>query len=298
MDDATGRVGRKKKTTSTTSTTAASAATERETGDPTLPQEANERAREIREEIAQTRDDMSETIEAIQDRLKPSTVVANATERVKSATTEKVKQMANTAGDAADRVVHNSFVDTIRDNPWPVAMIGIGAAWLWMRGRSDSGQYSTGRYAYGDDYTERDEYTTESDWRARTAPRRMTYRSDEYAEDLRYYDRSDERTSNVGEYVDTVRSTARRTSRRAQNSFNRVLRENPLALGAAATIVGAAIGMTLPETEVENEWMGDARDNVVERAKEMAGNAAESVGSAAEQVKDVASRAADATKRS
>jgi uncharacterized protein DUF3618 len=296
MDDATGRVGRKKKTTPTTA--ASSAATERETADPTLPQEADARAREIREEIAQTRDDMSETIEAIQDRLKPSTVVANATERVKSATTEKVKQMANTAGDAADRVVHSSFVDTVRDNPWPVAMIGIGAAWLWMKGRSTSGQYTTGRYAYGDDYPVRNEYGVENDWRTRTAPARPVYGSGEYAEDLGYSEMSDQRGSSAGEYVDTVRSTARQTSRRAKNSFNRVLRENPLALGAAATIVGAAIGMTLPETDVENEWMGDARDNVVERAKEMAGNAAERVGSAAEQVKDVASRAADATKGS
>jgi hypothetical protein len=295
MDDATGRVGRKKKTTSPA--TGSTAATERETADPTLPQEADARAREIREEIAQTRDDMSETIEAIQDRLKPSTVVATATERVKSATTEKVKQMANTAGDAADRVMHNSFADTVRENPWPVAMIGIGAAWLWMKSRADSGEYGTGRYAYGDDYTERDEYGIENDWRRRTAPARMTYRSSEYGEDLGYYDRSNEEPgSSVGEYVDSVRATARRTSRRTQNGFNRVLRENPLALGAAATIVGVAIGMTLPETDVENEWMGDARDNVVERAKEMAGNAAERVGTAAEQVKDVASRAADATK--
>ena len=45
MDDATGRVGRKKKTTSTTA--ASTAATERETADPTLPQEADARAREI-----------------------------------------------------------------------------------------------------------------------------------------------------------------------------------------------------------------------------------------------------------
>ena len=295
MDDATGRVGRKRKTTSTTA--ASTAATGRETADPTLPQEADARAREIREEIAQTRGEMSETIEAIQDRLKPSTVVANATDRVKSATTEKVRQMANTAGDAADRVVHNSFVDTLRENPWPVAMIGIGAAWLWMKGR-DSDQYGNGRYAYGDDYTSRDAYGYENDWRARTAPTRMTYRSAEYDEGAAHYDTSDERGASVGEYADSVRSTARRTSRRAQNSFNRVLRENPLALGAAATIVGVAIGMTLPETEVENEWMGDARDNVVERAKEMAGNAAERVGSAAEQVKDVASRTADATKGS
>ncbi len=294
MDDATGRVGRKRKTTP--SSPAKTAAIEHDTSDPTLPREADERAREIREEIAQTREDMSETIEAIQDRLNPSTVVANATERVKSATTEKVKQMANTAGDAADRVMHNSFVDTVRENPWPVALIGIGAAWLWMKGRSDSGQYSTGRYAYGDDYTERDRYEIENDWRTRTGPTRMKYSSSEYAQDVSYGDTSGERGSTVGEYVETARSTARRTTRRAQSGFNRVLRDNPLALGAAATIVGAAIGMTLPETDVENEWMGETRDSVVDRAKEMAGNAAERVGSAAEQVKDVASRAADATK--
>jgi len=295
MDDATGRVGRKKKTTTPAMT--ASAAAEHNTADPTLPRDADTRAREIREEIAQTRDEMSETIEAIQDRLKPSTVVANATERVKNATTEKVRQMANTAGSAADRAMHNSIVDTVRENPWPVAMIGIGAAWLWMKGR-DSGQYSTGRYAYGDDDTTRDAYRFENDWRTRSGPTRTMYSSGEYADNAGYYETADERTSSVGEYVNSVGSSARRTSRQAQNSFNRVLRENPLALGAAATIVGAAIGMTLPESDVENEWMGDARDNVIDRAKQMAGDAAERVGSAAEQVKNVATRAADATKGS
>ena len=63
MDDATGRVGRKRKTTSTTA--GSTATTEPETADPTLPQEADARAREIREEIAQTRGEMSETIEAL-----------------------------------------------------------------------------------------------------------------------------------------------------------------------------------------------------------------------------------------
>jgi hypothetical protein len=292
MDDATGRVVRKRKTTGGTV-----AATGNETGDPTLPDETDARAREIREEIAQTRDDMSETLEAIQDRLKPSTIVANATERVKNATTEKVKQMTNTAGDAADRVMHNGFMDTVRDNPWPVAMIGVGAAWLWMKGRSDSRQDSTTRYAYGDDYYPADRYGVENDWRTRTAPARLAYGSGEYAEDAGYEEAGGNRNSSVSDYIGDARSTARRTTRRAQNTFDRVLRDNPLALGAAATIVGAAIGMSLPATEVENEWMGDARDNVVERAREAASSAAERVESAAEQVKDAASRAADATKR-
>ncbi len=288
MDDATGRVDRKKKTARSSA-----AAIERETTDPTLPRETDVRAREIREEIAQTRENISETLGEIQDRLKPSTIVAEASERVKSATTEKVKQMANTAEYAADRVVHNRFMDSVRENPWPVAMIGLGAAWLWMKGRSDSRPYPTSRYAYqGDDYR-RDEYDVDDGWGASTAPTRVVYSLGD--EEGIEYDQVRSDRGSASDYVDDVRSRTRRTTRRAQNSVTRVFRENPLALGAAATIVGVAIGMSLPETEVENEWMGEARDTVVDRAREMASNAAERVESAADQVKNVASRTVDAT---
>ncbi len=291
MDDATGRVDRKRKTARSSA-----AAIEHETGDPTLPKEADARAREIRDEIAQTRENISDTLGQIQDRLKPSTIVAEASERVKSVTTEKVKQMANTAEYAADRVVHNRFMDTVRENPWPVAMIGLGAAWLWMNGRSDGRRSSTRRYAYGGDDYRRDEYDVDDGWGTRTAPTRVVYSlgDEEGIEDGQV---PDDRRS-ASDYLGEMRSRTRRTTRRAQNSVNRVLRDNPLALGAAATIVGVAIGMSLPETEVENEWMGEARDTVVERAREVAGNAAERVGAAAEQVKGVASQAADAAKRS
>jgi gas vesicle protein len=287
MDDATGRVRQSDRTAR-----GAVAAPVNERIDPTLPAETDERAKEIRQEIAQTREDMGETIEAIQDRLKPSTIVANATETVKNATTEKVKQMANTAGEAADRVMNNTFMDTIRDNPWPVAMIGFGAAWLWMKGRSSSETYRTGRYGYGN-YPDQGESGGRYDWKTRTSVSGEDY---EYMEGTNFGESSRDTGAAASEYADTIRSTARRTTRRAQNSFDRVLRENPLALGAAATIVGAAIGMTMPSTDVENEWMGETRDSVVDRAREMASEAAEKVQSTAEQVKDAASRAVEATK--
>jgi ElaB/YqjD/DUF883 family membrane-anchored ribosome-binding protein len=50
----------------------------------------------------------------------------------------------------------------------------------------------------------------------------------------------------------------------------RFVRENPLLSGAAAAGVGAAISMTLPETTSENELLGDTRDAVVDRAKQIA----------------------------
>jgi hypothetical protein len=89
--------------------------------------------------------------------------------------------------------------------------------------------------------------------------------------------------------------------------FEDVLRNNPLALGAAAALVGAVVGMSVPATDTENELMGDARNSVVERARglasdaadrvsEVAGNAQDIVARTAEQVKDVAGDVSDKTR--
>ena len=96
------------------------------------------RTREIRKDIAQTREQMSETIEAIQERLTPGYIATQATETVKNVASRKAQQMANTAGDAADYVMESSFIQTLRSNPVPTALVGIGAAWLLLKGRSDS----------------------------------------------------------------------------------------------------------------------------------------------------------------
>jgi hypothetical protein len=70
---------------------------------------------------------------------------------------------------------------------------------------------------------------------------------------------------------------ARDTARRVQNGFQRLLQDNPLLVGAAAVLVGAAVGAAVPETESENRLMGEARDTVVDRAQEMAKSAANTV---------------------
>ena len=66
------------------------------------------------------------------------------------------------------------------------------------------------------------------------------------------------------------RGTAGRSAAYAPDRLWRFVRENPLLAGAAAAGVGAAISMTLPETTSENELLGDTRDAVVDRAKQIA----------------------------
>ena len=277
MDDTTGRVAR------------------RDTTDDT-----DQRTQEIREEIAQTRVEMSETIEAIQERLTPSHLVAQAGETVRNATTEKVKQMANTAGQAAEQVMDTSFVQTVRANPIPAAMIGIGAAWLLLKGRSDSprgyrsrdyryrtsgaygstGDYGTGASAPGSAYGASGAYDAgQRDWRVGT-PESTAVGTTGYSE---YASGSAGASSRVPEFGGEMRNYSRAQS----VSFDRVVRDNPLVVGAAAALVGVAIGMSLPASETENKLMGEARDSVVDRARDLAGDAAE-------KVKDVAGKAVEA----
>jgi ElaB/YqjD/DUF883 family membrane-anchored ribosome-binding protein len=82
--------------------------------------------------------------------------------------------------------------------------------------------------------------------------------------------------------------TAGRSAPNVQNRVWRFVRENPLLAGAAAAGVGAAISMTLPETTPENEFLGDTRDAVVDRAKNIARGAVET----AQQVGDTVQRLA------
>jgi gas vesicle protein len=249
-------------------------------------EESELRTREIREEIAQTRVEMSETIEAIQDRLSPSHLVAQAGETVRNATTEKVKQMANSAGEAADQVMDTSFVRMIRDNPIPAAMVGIGAAWLLLKGRSDGSHDYQTRYD-GGSRAARPSDRLQRDWRV--APEAGvavgTTGFGAYDDSLRGASSpSQDFGSGVGRYT---------SSRGGSVSVERVVRENPLVVGAAAALVGVAFGMSLPASGTENRLMGEARDTVVDRARELASDATDKVQAVAGQVLDSATPARD-----
>jgi len=78
----------------------------------------------------------------------------------------------------------------------------------------------------------------------------------------------------------------------AQNQLQKMLYENPLALGAAAVVIGAAIGMLLPETEPEHRLMGEAKETVMDKAQNVAQQAIDKVSRVAEQATNTAQEAA------
>jgi len=322
--------------------------------------EGDERTREIREEIEETRGEMSETIDAIQEKLKPRNIVANAAESVKSAATERVRDMADTASHTAQQAMDytreraSGMAGTARQNSIPLALIGVGAAWLLTKG-SRSGGRSRDRRAYGnfgtygyerDRTRDQEQYGDEGDGGGFMARIRqnpvpaalagvgLTWLAfsgndrDEMSSDYgRYRDDSDrwrdqsaggtwsgqsdagetgstaENLSNSAsdvaartrEYASDAADSMRRMARRRQNQLQRMIQDNPLLVGAGALMLGAAFGLAVPESDTENELMGDTRDNMVGRARDMARDAATKVekaaGAVAESVTNLTGKA-------
>jgi ElaB/YqjD/DUF883 family membrane-anchored ribosome-binding protein len=95
-------------------------------------------------EIEVTRVEMTTTVEEIGERLDPKNIVAGAKETVRDATVGKVETMVSDAGQSVQQA-GNGLLETIKRNPVPAAMAGIGLGWLVMAARGQSQQGSQWR---------------------------------------------------------------------------------------------------------------------------------------------------------
>ena len=70
----------------------------------------------------------------------------------------------------------------------------------------------------------------------------------------------------VGAKASQLGSAAKGQGQQAASSLDSFVHENPLAAGAIALVVGAAVGLALPGTSKENELIGPTRDRLVDQA--------------------------------
>jgi ElaB/YqjD/DUF883 family membrane-anchored ribosome-binding protein len=243
------------------------------------------RTAQIRSEIDHTRAEMSETIEAIEDRLRPRNMASRAAESVRDRAVGAVKQVASSARErlpyrSTQRLDSGSGVlDRVRENPVPATLAAVSIAWLAFAGKRSSGDgYSTAIYGstVGEPYVRETRISTDvgdesasatSDRSARTMARDAVERSHQVMQ------RTGQRMQD--------------TTARAQHQARRMAYENPLMMGAVAAIAGLAIGMALPRTERENDLMGEARDSLVERGRETVRDTAEKVQGVAQDVQRI-----------
>jgi ElaB/YqjD/DUF883 family membrane-anchored ribosome-binding protein len=232
------------------------------------------RTAELRSEIERTRADMSETIDSIQDRVRPGNVAARTVENVREAAMGKARSVANSVQQAIpEEATNNPLIDRIRENPMAAAIAGASLAWLMFSGRgerrrryTDTVDHSPGYAGEYEAYDPRLATMHESGLRTQEARQRAA-----------------EATRRAGE-----------ATRRARSQAQRFTRNQPLAAAGVAAVAGLALGFLLPETERENQVLGEARDQVMEKAREAARTGAERVKDTAQEVAKVATRAISA----
>jgi hypothetical protein len=237
-----------------------------------LDPEAQAEVEVLENEIAATRYEMTDTVQTIGERLDPANVVQDAKDTIREATVGRVEHMTSNVMDTASDA-GGGIIDTIRRNPVPTAMAAIGIGWLLMN-RSD------GRSAYRSDRGWNDSWRGSERYGYAGYPgsgpdRGVTDRAGETIDQVgrKAGQVADEFRSSVGSTVgqlpDQVGSTAREVSWNAE----RLVQDNPLAIGAAAFAVGAAIGMALPETQVERDVLGGPAGSAIDKAQQAASDA-------------------------
>lgn len=268
---------------------------------------------ELRSDIEATRSGMSDTVEAIQAKLSPQNVqemaeqiterakqaalevVDQATEKVRETVTQLKNEVKTEIHDATigrvERMVGNmkdttrdassTIVETIKANPIPAALVGIGLAWLFMNKSSSAPterRYSAVGYGYNPQGNSPQGY---GHWNNRYQEQGTSPVDAVQQKAGQVMDSVSEAAEHVkeraGEFVDQAQTKVEHLSDRVQDQAQNVMyrsqgmfEDNPLMTGALALALGAAVGLLLPETQRENELMGDARDKFMGQVSEAA----------------------------
>jgi len=256
---------------------------------------------EVEEQIRRTRAELALTLDALDRKLTARHLVEKGL--------DMFRDSVNT-----NETLHRSL-DVIRANPVPVALIGLGTAWLIAS--------STG-------VAER----IANDERVEAARRRVSdlasdigNRAGELASDVagrvglsggesdrplghtgypmldesgrnrgdgwmhQMTDAAQDAARTAGEAVNRAGSYAGDGATRVADQVGAAFERNPLVVGAIGVMAGALIAALLPLTRFENEMLGTTRDELLQKAEEAGEQAIQKVRDAASQA---AVRAVDA----
>ncbi len=269
----------------------------------------------LRTRVERTRAEIKETLTNIEARLSPDRLK----QEMRDATVGKVENMAQSARYTARRWSW-TVADTISQNPVPVALIGLGLAWLFKASSDDAHATDLPEYSRStayrnpyDPYIDREPSKLEDlqikagekaqalRARVESAAETVQEKVDETTQTIhqnasefhgRVKGQVDEFSAQVQHRAGEFKGQMQEQTRRAKRGFDETFQENPWGVGAMAFAVGAAVGLSAPRTRQEDEWMGEVRDSLVDQARHKAHEIGDKVVQASEKVQETATEKA------
>lgn len=197
----------------------------------------------LEQEIDQQRADINHIVDALENKLSPGQLF----DRMVHFGTGNGREFAQNIGNA------------VKANPVPALLTSVGLLWLYASrdepaplrrdfagtGTDDGSGVMDRAREMGSEVSD----TVSSTWnqaRSRVA----------------------DTTSHMADTAQGARESLLHQKDRAVQGYNKLLRDNPLVLGAIGIAVGALLGAALPTTEPENRLMGEASDDLADKTKE------------------------------
>lgn len=245
----------------------------------------NRSSAELEREVEAARGRLDRTLEALKQKMEPQELFHEA----KSMMSEASNRALSTA------------VEQVKANPLPIALIGIGVAWLaFNQARRGHDGRAEGYYPVYEGYDEDEGVRGKIKARAEAAKARLTDGAGKAREKLseaqhQAADGMAKARSRAGELAHNARAKAGEYGHAARQRFDDTLENEPLVVGAIGLAVGAAVGAALPSTPTERRYFAPARRAAAERAKESLSQAREAAQKAYGQAKEELRREASDT---
>ncbi len=222
---------------------------------------------EIKEQIEDTRSQIGETIDAIQEKLSFSNIseqvsetVSNAVESASDAAYKAtIGRVANYMKNIGDGISKAGVLKAAKTYPLPFILIGTGVGLLAYKAFSDgnSGNNRRGLSLPANSGRDNEQSEGENSGTISNAYDKVTSLVSDTSS------RARDGVSAAYQKVGDVGSTA-------FDQLGTYMEQNPLAVGAVALAVGAAVGMAMPSTSYENRLMGTKRQELFETAQNKA----------------------------
>lgn len=239
-------------------------------------------AADVEQEVVAQRGQLDRTVEALKDKMTPG----------------QIFDEASRAMGGAGQEVMAKFMEQAKENPMPLAVMGLGLAWLMTSSRRSSqgsgygsaaasyqqGERGIARRAIGEGIA--DTARDFGDNAAHLASDAAHYAADALSKANHTVAGVAAGVGGVGhEAAHSVMSAAGAAGdlgRRARDGLVDLFQNEPLVLGAAGLFVGLAVGAVLPATPVENRLVGAMRDRTLERGASLAHDTLSHAGQAAQ----------------
>ncbi len=280
------------------------------------PDDGSPDTAQIRSGIEQTRSNLSETIDALQQKLDPANIAEQVKTQIRDKATEAygvakstvvdatvgkaheiMTSVSDTMGDVTGRagsVVKDSGTSVwqyVREHPIPIALICAGVGMLTLR-RNKPSWYDNEDEGYETGTSAADTSSGNLTDKAQAAVAGATGMLGSATSTVR--SAASTAADTTRNQLNRVTEGARRGARTASDGFTSKFQENPLTIGVVALAAGALVGLTMPASDIEREYLGGTRDQLLDQAKSAAHDAVEKVqrvaGEAGRTLKDAAQK--------